>query len=65
MKDNGFLDMADHLGTLTKVTDKVATDSLEEAANFYVSKLIPRVPKSLLKKSICVTKLRWNIQKKE
>ncbi|EHZ9207513.1 HK97 gp10 family phage protein [Enterococcus faecalis] len=50
MKDNGFLDMADHLGTLTKVTDKVATDSLEEAANFYVSKLIPRVPKSLLKK---------------
>lgn len=51
MSDNGFQDMSDHFGNLTKVTDKVTLESLEEAANFYVSKLLPRIPVSLKKKN--------------
>lgn len=49
--NNGFKDMADYLGTLAQVDPvKLSLESLEDAANFYTSKLIPMVPKSLLKK---------------
>lgn len=48
---NGFAEIADFLGTLSKVDPKkLSLDALEEAANFYLEKLLPRIPKSLLKK---------------
>lgn len=48
---NGFAEMADFLGNLSKVDPKkLSLDALEEAANFYLDKLLPRIPKSLLKK---------------
>lgn len=48
---NGFAEMADFLGNLSKVDPKkLSLDALEEAANFYLEKLLPRIPKSLLKK---------------
>ena len=50
MSNNGFLDMANHLGTIAEVTEEITKESLEEAANFYLNKLLPKVPKSLLKK---------------
>lgn len=48
--ENGFADMATKLGTLAKVTEKVTMESLEDAAIFYMDKLIPYIPVSLLKK---------------
>ena len=49
--NNGFKDMADYLGRLSSINpEKVTLESLTEAANFYVEKLAPRVPRSLLKK---------------
>lgn len=53
MSNNGFLDMANHLGTIAEVTEEITKESLEEAANFYLNKLLPKVPKSLLKRNIC------------
>lgn len=48
---NGFAEMADFLGNLSKVDPKkLSLEALEEAANFYLEKLLPRIPKSLLKK---------------
>ena len=48
---NGFADMADYLGNLSKVDPKkISIESLEEAANFYLKQLLPNIPKSLLKK---------------
>ena len=48
---NGFADMADYLGNLSKVDPKkISIESLEEAANFYMKQLLPKIPKSLLKK---------------
>lgn len=48
---NGFAEMADFLGNLSKVDPKkLSLDALEEAASFYLEKLLPRIPKSLLKK---------------
>lgn len=48
---NGFADMADYLGKLSQVDHKkVSIQSLELAANFYMKQLIPRIPKSLLRK---------------
>lgn len=50
-KDNGFKDMADFLGNVARVdTARLTIESLTDAANFYVEKLIPRIPRSLLKK---------------
>lgn len=49
--NNGFKDMADYLGKLSQVDiKKVSFESLEEAADFYVKKLLPNIPKSLMKK---------------
>nr|WP_172503093.1 HK97-gp10 family putative phage morphogenesis protein [Enterococcus faecalis] len=39
-----------HLGTIAEVTEEITKESLEEAANFYLNKLLPKVHKSLLKK---------------
>lgn len=49
--NNGFVDMADYLGTISEVDPKkVSMDSLEKAANFYLNQLIPKIPRSLLNK---------------
>lgn len=45
---NGFAEMSDYLGNLLDVGE-VAKASLEEAAEFYVEKLMPEIPKSLIK----------------
>lgn len=48
---NGFAEMSDILGELSRVDPvKVSLESLEEAANFYVDKMLPRIPKSLMKR---------------
>lgn len=49
--NNGFMDMADYLGKLSEVDPKKVTlESLEKAASFYMEQLIPKIPKSLLRK---------------
>ncbi|HAP3325120.1 TPA: HK97 gp10 family phage protein [Enterococcus faecalis] len=49
--NNGFADMADYLGTLVQVDPtKLSLESLTDAANFYREQLLPKIPKSLLKK---------------
>ncbi|ENZ5632718.1 HK97-gp10 family putative phage morphogenesis protein [Enterococcus hirae] len=48
---NGFSEMSDYLGNLSRVNPKKITlESLEDAANFYLKQLLPNIPKSLLKK---------------
>ena len=48
---NGFSEISDYLGNLSKVDPKkLSLESLEEAANFYLRQLLPNIPKSLLKK---------------
>lgn len=47
MSDNGFEDMSNHFGKLSRVDPKkISEKSLQEAADFYVSKLIPLIPVS-------------------
>lgn len=61
--NNGFQDMADYLGTLAQVdSTKLSLESLQDAANFYVSKLIPVVPKSLLKKKHMADQLKVEVE---
>lgn len=49
--NNGFQEMADYSSRLARVDPKKITlESLEEAANFFVEKLLPNIPKSLMKK---------------
>ena len=44
---NGFSEMSDYLGNLSKVDPKkISIESLEEAANFYMKQLLPKIPKS-------------------
>ena len=48
---NGFKDVADYLGKIMRADpQKVSIESLTNAANFYTEKLIPKIPKSLMKK---------------
>ncbi len=43
--------MADYFSRLTKVDpEEITLESLEEAAEYFVEKLIPKIPKSLMKK---------------
>ena len=50
--NNGFADMGDYLGTLAQVDPtKLSLESLTSAANFYREQLLPKIPKSLLKKT--------------
>ncbi|WP_285122493.1 HK97-gp10 family putative phage morphogenesis protein [Lactococcus petauri] len=49
--NNGFQDMLDYTSQLAKVDpEKVTLESLDEAAQFFVEKLLPNVPRSLMKK---------------
>ncbi|SLN00262.1 conserved hypothetical protein TIGR01725 [Brachybacterium faecium] len=48
---NGFVGMADYLGTISDISESnIGLSSLKAAADYYVDKLIPRIPKSLMKK---------------
>ncbi|QUM61491.1 HK97 gp10 family phage protein [Enterococcus faecium] len=48
---NGFSEISDYLGNLSKVDPKkLSLESLEEAAKFYLEQLLPNIPKYLLKK---------------
>lgn len=50
-ESNGFKDVADYLGNILRADpQKVSIESLTNAANFYTEKLIPQIPRSLLKK---------------
>lgn len=47
-RKNGFEAQADYFGNLMKADPtRITMKSLEEAAEFYVSKLLPQVPESL------------------
>lgn len=48
MNSNGFEDMASKLAKMSDVNQDVAMESLEDAANYYVARLTPNVPKSLI-----------------
>lgn len=49
--NNGFQQQADYLGRLSQVDPrKIAIGSLEAAAQFYIEKLLPSIPKSLMRK---------------
>lgn len=52
MKDNnGFQDMLDYTSRLSQVDpQKVTLESLNEAAQYFVDKLLPNIPRSLMKK---------------
>ncbi|WP_315307481.1 HK97-gp10 family putative phage morphogenesis protein [Enterococcus devriesei] len=61
--NNGFQDMADFLGRLSRVDPvKLSMKSLEEAANFYMKQLIPNIPKSLLKKKHMADQIKVEIE---
>lgn len=47
---NGFSDMADYLGTLSNIKKEVSLNALEKAADFYLEKLKPNIPTSVLNK---------------
>ena len=64
--NNGFEDMADFLGQVSKVDPlKVSMESLEEAANFFVDKLIPNIPRSLRKKKHMADQVRVVVEKEK
>jgi|SRR5690625_69144 len=44
--NNGFADALKQMKTLLKVDEKVTLSVLEEAANYFVEKLKPHIPKS-------------------
>lgn len=44
--NNGFADMLKEMKTLLNVDQKVSLDIMEEAANYFVEKLKPRIPLS-------------------
>jgi HK97 gp10 family phage protein len=44
--NNGFADALNEINTLIKVNKKVELDVLEQAAEYFVKKLRPRIPKS-------------------
>lgn len=49
--NNGFQEQADYLGRLVSVdATKISIQSLTSAAEFYLEKLLPAIPKSLLNK---------------
>lgn len=66
MNNNGFADAADQLGKLASVDiKKISQESLKEAAEFYVSKLIPNIPKSLMKKKHMKDQVKVEIRDEE
>lgn len=61
--NNGFSDMAKHFGQLSKVdVDKVSMESIQEAAEYYIEKMIPKIPVSLMNKKHARDQLIVDIQ---
>ncbi|EDP67308.1 hypothetical protein CAT7_07448 [Carnobacterium sp. AT7] len=61
--NNGFADMSKHFGKLVKVdVEKISLDSLQEAAEYYVEKMIPNIPVSLMKKKHAKDHIKVEIQ---
>ena len=44
--NNGFADALEQINTLLNVNQRVSLRALEKAANYFVTKLRPRIPKS-------------------
>ena len=44
--NNGFIEALERMNTLLQVDQEVALDVLEDAANYFVEKLRPRIPRS-------------------
>ncbi|CAD5902447.1 HK97-gp10 family putative phage morphogenesis protein [Carnobacterium maltaromaticum] len=49
--NNGFEDAMENMGRLVNVNEKVSIEALTAAAEFYLEKLIPNIPQSLLRKA--------------
>lgn len=65
-KKNGFEAQADFFGNLMKADPaKITMKSLEEAADFYVTQLIPQIPKSLRKKEHMKDHVKVVIEEKQ
>lgn len=61
--NNGFLDALERINTLMNVNEKVALDVLEEAANYFVKKLKPKIPRSKANKRHLQDALKVVVQK--
>ncbi|MBE6171055.1 MAG: hypothetical protein E7152_15685 [Enterococcus casseliflavus] len=65
-RKNGFEAQADYFGTLMKTDPaKISLESLEEAAEFYLEKLIPNIPESLLDKEHMNDHVKVIVEEKE
>lgn len=62
---NGFADMADRMGKLATVTEEVTLESLTMAAEFYLEKLIPNIPKSLIRKKHAADHVKVIVEDKQ
>lgn len=61
--NNGFNDMSKKFGRLAKVNvEKVSRESIIEAAEYYIEKMIPSIPTSLMKKKHAKDQLIIEIQ---
>lgn len=60
---NGFETAMDQLKTVAKVNEKVALETLEEAAEYFVSVLKPQLKKSNVSKEHMVDALQIKIEK--
>lgn len=64
--NNGFEEMADFLGRVSRVDPKkVSLESLEEAANYFAEKLIPNIPRSLRKKEHMAEHVKVVVEKEK
>lgn len=61
--NNGFADALKEINTLLKLDKQVELDVLEEAANYFVEKLKPRIPVSRFNKKHLRDQLKVVVQK--
>lgn len=61
--NNGFKDALKQMKTLVNVNEKVTMDALEDAANYFVSKLEPALKKSNINKKHMADSLKVVIKK--
>lgn len=62
---NGFEDIALYLGTVTKLDNHVTMEALQNAADYYLQQLIPRIPVSLLNKKHMKDQVKVEIRNDE
>lgn len=61
--NNGFQDMLDYTTRLARVDPiQITIDSLKDAAEYFVEKLLPNIPKSLFKKKHIRDQLKIEVQ---